>query len=58
MTSLVEISTEEKGIALVTLNRPDAANALSTELLHCLVEGLDELKRDSNLRTVIINGSR
>ncbi|MDQ0884283.1 enoyl-CoA hydratase [Peribacillus sp. V2I11] len=57
MTSLVEISTEEKGIALVTLNRPDAANALSTELLHCLAEGLDELKRDSNLRTVIITGA-
>lgn len=57
MTSLVEISTEEKGIALVTLNRPDAANALSTELLHCLVEVLEELKSDSNLRTVIITGS-
>ncbi|MES1041050.1 enoyl-CoA hydratase [Peribacillus simplex] len=57
MTSLVEISTEEKGIALVTLNRPDAANALSTELLHCLVEGLEELKSDSNLRTVIITGA-
>jgi enoyl-CoA hydratase/carnithine racemase len=57
MTSLVDIRYEEKGIALVTLNRPDAANALSTELLHCLVEGLDELKRDSNLRTVIITGA-
>ncbi|MDM5223073.1 enoyl-CoA hydratase [Peribacillus sp. NJ11] len=57
MTSLVEISHEEKGIAIVTLNRPDAANALSTELLHCLVEGLYELKRDSNLRTVILTGA-
>ncbi|PAL08074.1 enoyl-CoA hydratase [Peribacillus simplex] len=57
MTSLVDIRYEEKGIALVTLNRPDAANALSTELLHWLVEGLDELKRDSNLRTVIITGA-
>lgn len=57
MTSLVDIRYEEKGIALVTLNRPDAANALSTELLHCLNEGLDELKRDSNLRTVIITGA-
>ncbi|GAA1375076.1 enoyl-CoA hydratase [Peribacillus frigoritolerans] len=57
MTSLVDIRYEEKGIALLTLNRPDAANALSTELLHSLVEGLDELKRDSNLRTVIITGA-
>ncbi|MEB2493968.1 enoyl-CoA hydratase [Peribacillus frigoritolerans] len=57
MTSLVDIRYEEKGIALVTLNRPDAANALSTELLHSLLEGLDELKRDSNLRTVIITGA-
>ncbi|MGE7760421.1 enoyl-CoA hydratase [Peribacillus sp. NPDC097895] len=57
MTSLVEISHDEKGIAIVTLNRPDAANALSTELLHCLFEGLDELKNDSNLRTVILTGA-
>ncbi|WP_141994228.1 enoyl-CoA hydratase [Bacillus sp. B4EP4a] len=57
MTSLVEISHEDNGIALVTLNRPDAANALSTELLHCLVEGLYELRRDSNLRTVILTGA-
>ncbi|MGE7902948.1 enoyl-CoA hydratase [Peribacillus sp. NPDC094092] len=57
MTSLVEISHEDKGIALVTLNRPDAANALSTELLHCLVEGLYELQRDSDLRTVIFTGA-
>ncbi|MCZ0872697.1 enoyl-CoA hydratase [Peribacillus sp. AS_2] len=57
MTSLVDIRYEEKGIAFVTLNRPDAANALSTELLHCLIEVLDELKRDSNLRTVIITGA-
>jgi enoyl-CoA hydratase/carnithine racemase len=57
MTSLVEISHEDKGIALVTLNRPDAANALSTELLHCLVEGLYELRSDSNLRTVILTGA-
>ncbi|MFE3974523.1 MULTISPECIES: enoyl-CoA hydratase [unclassified Peribacillus] len=57
MTSLVEISHDAKGIAIVTLNRPDAANALSTELLHCLFEGLDELKRESNLRTVILTGA-
>ncbi|WP_144528155.1 enoyl-CoA hydratase [Peribacillus simplex] len=57
MTSLVEISHEDNGIALMTLNRPDAANALSTELLHCLVEGLYELRRDSNLRTVILTGA-
>ncbi|MGE7765726.1 enoyl-CoA hydratase [Peribacillus sp. NPDC096540] len=57
MTSIVKISHEEQGIAIVTLNRPDAANALSTELLHCLYEGLNELKLQSNLRTVIITGA-
>ncbi|MFE4894486.1 enoyl-CoA hydratase [Peribacillus butanolivorans] len=57
MTSIVEICHEEQGIAIVTLNRLDAANALSTELLHCLYDGLNELKLQSNLRTVIITGA-
>ncbi|MCK1993593.1 enoyl-CoA hydratase [Peribacillus muralis] len=57
MTSLVEISRDDRGIAIVTLNRPDAAHALSTEMLHCLSDGLDELKRDANLRAVILTGA-
>ncbi|PJN88740.1 enoyl-CoA hydratase [Bacillus sp. mrc49] len=57
MTSLIDISRDDKGIAIVTLNRPDAANALSTELLHNLLEGLNELKSAADLRTVIVTGS-
>lgn len=57
MTSLIDISRDDKGIAIVTLNRPDAANALSTELLHNLLEGLNELKSAADLRAVIVTGS-
>ena len=57
MLSNVKVSHEENGIAIVTLNRPDAANALSRELLHNLYETLNELKMLSNLRTVILTGA-
>ncbi|AOH54881.1 enoyl-CoA hydratase [Peribacillus muralis] len=57
MTSLIDISRDDTGIAVVTLNRPDAANSLSTELLHSLLEGMNELKTAADLRTVILTGS-
>ncbi|WP_285766805.1 enoyl-CoA hydratase [Peribacillus sp. SI8-4] len=57
MSTLIDISRDDTGIAIVTLNRPDAANALSTELLHGLLEALNELKLAADLRTVIMTGS-
>ena len=57
MLSKVKVSHEENGIVIVTLNRQDAANALSKELLHNLHEALNELKELPNLRTVILTGA-
>ena len=36
------------GIATLTLNRPSAMNALSTELRGALADALDELGRDES----------
>ncbi|MFJ7747943.1 enoyl-CoA hydratase [Peribacillus sp. NPDC097295] len=57
MYSSVKVSHEENGIVIMTLNRPDAANALSRELLHNLYEALNDVKQLSNLRTVILTGA-
>jgi enoyl-CoA hydratase len=45
------------GVALVTLNRPDALNALSFELLRQLVEALEGLDADPACRCIVLTGS-
>jgi enoyl-CoA hydratase len=45
------------GVALVTLNRPEALNALSFDLLDALVEALESLEADRTARAVVLTGS-
>ncbi|ANB61718.1 enoyl-CoA hydratase [Anoxybacteroides amylolyticum] len=49
--------TIENGVAWITLNRPQAANALSVTLLNELQQLIRELKFAKNVRTVIVTGS-
>lgn len=49
--------TVENGVAWITLNRPEAANALSVTLLNELQQLVQELKFSKNVRTVIVTGS-
>jgi len=44
-------------VALITLNRPDALNALNTHLLGELVTALEEADRNDKVRCVVITGS-
>lgn len=48
---------KEEGIATLTLNRPEARNALSTELRGALAEALEELSRDPELGVLILTGA-
>lgn len=45
------------GIAVVTLNRPEKLNALSREVLEDLLEVLEAVGRDPEVRAVVIAGS-
>ena len=45
------------GIAGLTLNRPDAYNALSKDLLSALQHELDAIKDDPDVRVVVITGN-
>jgi enoyl-CoA hydratase len=47
----------EAGVALVTLNRPKALNALNSELLNELVSALDGFEMDDAVRAVVLTGS-
>jgi enoyl-CoA hydratase len=52
------VLTEREGaIAVVLLNRPDALNALSDELMEQLVETLTELDRDDEVRCIVLTGN-
>ncbi len=48
---------EKKSIAWITLNRPEALNALSKEVLQQLVSLLDKAKTDTTVKAVIITGA-
>src|SRR6476646_4501442 len=49
---------ERRGhIALVTLNRPDARNAISPEVSQAMAGLLDEIEADDELRAVVLTGA-
>jgi enoyl-CoA hydratase/carnithine racemase len=48
---------DEGGIARLTLNRPQAFNSLSRDLLTCLEQELDRIAQDPATRVVVIAGS-
>jgi enoyl-CoA hydratase/carnithine racemase len=47
----------EGSVALVTLNRPKALNALNSELLHELVTALEAFDADNTVRATVLTGS-
>lgn len=53
--ALVELEPREN-IALVTLNRPEARNAISPEVSQEMAAVLDEVEQDSSLRAVVLTG--
>jgi enoyl-CoA hydratase len=51
------LTPEEENIAVITLNRPDALNALSSGLLKELDNVLEEIRKDDKIRSVVITGA-
>ena len=46
--------TEEDTIAILTLNRPNQQNALSTDLMRALVSKLDKIKNNKDIKVVTL----
>lgn len=57
MSELVQYTALENGIAIITLNRPESANALSTALLYELSHLLYDLAFRRDVRVVIFTGA-
>ena len=54
--SIVEVE-RDGAIAVVLLNRPEALNALSGEVMDALVSELEELDADAAIRCIVLGGS-
>jgi enoyl-CoA hydratase/carnithine racemase len=62
MSTVVSSNTEllrtlDRGVATLTLNRPQQYNALSSSLTDALQNALDEIAQDPQVRVVVIAGS-
>jgi enoyl-CoA hydratase len=58
VTDFETILLERKGrVALITLNRPKALNALNSQVLADITAALDELETDANVGAVVLTGS-
>ncbi len=55
--SKIKFSVNNKGIALIELNRPEALNAFNRELLTELSETLEEQSKNTDIRALIITGA-
>lgn len=49
---------KEDHVAIVTLNRPHRLNSMSPQLVNELVQVIDEIDKDDNVRCFIITGAR
>ena len=50
------IETFDNGIATLTMNRPEARNAMSGEMMAAMTEALPRLAADRNVRCVVLTG--
>lgn len=56
MAELLKQSTDERGVATVTMNRPDVHNAFNAELVSELTETFERLGADESVRVVVLTG--
>jgi enoyl-CoA hydratase len=55
MSDVIKV-TKKPGYALLTLNRPEAKNALSRDLRKAFVAAFEDFQRDSDINVVIVTG--
>jgi enoyl-CoA hydratase/carnithine racemase len=53
----VVLREDRDGVAWLTLNRPNAYNALSTEAIHAMQENLDAIADDRSVKVVVLRGA-
>lgn len=56
-TSPLTVTVDDRGVATLTLNRPEAHNALDDRLIDALAEAADALGADPAVRAVVLTGA-
>jgi methylglutaconyl-CoA hydratase len=56
MAELYKLTTDDRGVAFVTLNRPDIHNAFNAELIQSLTKLFIDLEKNDSLRLVLLTG--
>src|ERR1700722_18331224 len=56
-TPPILLRQDRGGVCVLTLNRPDKLNALSNELIGALVDVLDSIELDRDIRAIVITGA-
>ncbi|MEM2148135.1 MAG: enoyl-CoA hydratase-related protein [Candidatus Bathyarchaeia archaeon] len=51
------IYEKNEGVATITLNRPEALNAFSEEVVNEVIRALEDVKADENIRVVVLTGA-
>ena len=51
------LTVQDDGVAVITINRPDILNALDLQTLRELKECIEEIRRDSRVKAVILQGA-
>lgn len=57
MTAVLDLERSARGVVRLTLNRPQAHNALSPEMVEALEEAVGSLKDDAALRALVLTGA-
>ena len=53
-----ELLIERRGaVVVVTLNRPEARNAISSTVMHGLADAVEEAERDDGIRVLVVTGA-
>jgi methylglutaconyl-CoA hydratase len=50
-------TTDPRGVATITLNRPEVGNAYNAAMLDALIQGLTDLAKDPTVRCLVIKGA-
>lgn len=57
VTSPIHMAVDNDGVAVLTLNRPEARNAISDDMRSQMIDLLEEVAADSEIRALVITGT-
>lgn len=57
-SSLIQVTVDDKGVAVVKINRLEKRNALSQKTIDTLVGAVALVERDDKVRVVVLTGCK